>query len=66
MASSFTTASARIFSHVPSSVHFRNHSWAVFRGSYRSGRSRLGAPVRSLNTIALLPLPVVPPLTTAS
>jgi hypothetical protein len=51
MASSFKTASARIVSHVPSSVR----SWAGFHGPYLpGGRSRQGAPCRSLNGIALI------------
>jgi hypothetical protein len=40
------------FGDVPSAVHFRSRSCAVFHGPYRSGRSRHGAPVRSFHRIA--------------
>jgi hypothetical protein len=60
MASSFKTASARIVSHVPSSVR----SWAGFHGPYLpGGRSRQGAPVPQLERNRVDHLPVVPPLT---
>jgi hypothetical protein len=52
--SSFTMTSSRIRCHVPSAVHSRSRSWAVFHGPYRSGRSRHGAPVRSFHKIALI------------
>jgi hypothetical protein len=50
--SSFVTTSAMIRSQVPSAVHTRSRSCAVFHGPYRSGRSRHGAPVRSFHKIA--------------
>ncbi len=50
--SSLTITCSRIRSHVPSPVHFRSRSCAVLHGPYRCGRSRYGAPVRSLHRIA--------------
>jgi hypothetical protein len=40
--------------HIPSTVHLRSRSCAVFHGPYRSGRSRQGAPVRCFHRIALI------------
>lgn len=53
-ASSLTITSSRIRCQVPSLVHNRSRSRAVFHGPYRSGRSRQGAPVRSFRRIALI------------
>ena len=52
--SSFVTTSAMIRSQVPSRVHNRSRSCAVFHGPYRSGISRQGAPVRSCHRMPLM------------
>ncbi len=53
-ASSLTCTWSKILSQVPSAVHNRNRSCAVFHGPYLAWMSRHGAPVRSRHKIALI------------
>lgn len=44
----------KIWSRMPSSIHFLKRLYTVSHGPYRSGKSRQGAPLRAIQTMPLI------------